>query len=256
MKRATTFVCGEKQPAANRVLPTLAKLRIEMAVNEKVDLDLARAMKENIIDNLNSRYRDINISSFLLKASFLDPIYKSLNNIAKESAVFVTKQAVRDMCILVAEKQSKLASASNTEKLLDLPSLSASAAVKVVKVEPPAEPIPHASNDMQLNEPPMKKIKLESDDYDDWLRDVIYIGSEHVENQTSHSELINKELEKNNPEPQIKGDPLEWRKSREGSMPILAEVVRGVLCTPGTSVPSERVFSKSGHLLNKKKSFS
>ena len=36
-------------------------------------------------------------------------------------------------------------------------------------------------------------------------------------------------------------------------MTILAEVVRGVLCTPGTGVLSERVFSKSGHLLNKKR---
>ena len=36
-------------------------------------------------------------------------------------------------------------------------------------------------------------------------------------------------------------------------MPILAEVARAILCVPGSSVPSERVFSKSGQLLNKKR---
>ena len=54
-------------------------------------------------------------------------------------------------------------------------------------------------------------------------------------------------------EPQIRGDPLQWWKSREASMPILAEVARAILCVPGSSVPSERVFSKSGQLLNKKR---
>ena len=36
-------------------------------------------------------------------------------------------------------------------------------------------------------------------------------------------------------------------------MPILAEVARALLCVPGSSVPSERVFSKSGQLLNKRR---
>ena len=118
MKRATTFVCGEKQPTVSKILPTLAKLRIEMAVNEAVDSDLAKNMKEKIIENLDTRYKDNTVSSFLLKASFLDPRYKSLNNIAKEGAIFVTKQAIRDMCVWVAEKKASADSAAaNTEKL-------------------------------------------------------------------------------------------------------------------------------------------
>ena len=57
-------------------------------------------------------------------------------------------------------------------------------------------------------------------------------------------------------EAQIIGDPLEWWKKKETLMPILAEVARALLCIPGSSVPSERVFSKSGQLLNKRKSLS
>ena len=64
--------------------------------------------------------------------------------------------------------------------------------------------------------------------------------------------MINKELEKFG-EPQIKGYPLKWWNSREGSMPVLAEVARTILCVPGSPVPSERVFSKSGQILNKRR---
>ena len=53
--------------------------------------------------------------------------------------------------------------------------------------------------------------------------------------------------------PQIVGDPLLLWKSREGSMPILAKVAKGTLCVPGSSAPSERVFSKAGQLLNKRR---
>lgn len=244
MKIATTYVCGEKQPTASKILPTLAKLRVEMAVNEAVDSVLATQMKMNIVDSLNKRYIDNNVSSFLLKASFLDPRYKSLNNIAKEGAVFVTKQAIRNMCVLVAERQLVVEDAvDSTEKL----------ARATVKVESPSKPICSETTASQTTEPQMKKRKAETEDYDDWLSDVIYVGTESAKQEVSKSELVNKELEKYDAELQIKGDPLEWWKSREGSMPILAEVARAILCVPGSSVPSERVFSKSGHLLNKKR---
>ena len=82
---------------------------------------------------------------------------------------------------------------------------------------------------------------------------VIYVKTEKEKIQTSTYELVNQELEKYDAEPQIRGDPLQWWKSREASMPILAKVARAILCVPGSSVPSERVFSKSGQLLNKKR---
>lgn len=251
MKRATAFVSAEKQPTASRILPTIAKLRLEMTVNENTDSKLMEEMKVIIVDNLNKRYIDQNVRSFLLTAGFLDPRYKSLNNIATEGAVLNTKQAVKEMCLKVAESMETEECSVGSEQST-LPSLPASAAA-AVKEEPQADRVnPHSTDTESSTEPPQKKIKLESEEYDDWLNDVIYVGT-HEEAQNSHLELINKELEKYDAELQIKGDPLQWWKSRESSMPFLAEVAKSVLCVPGSSVPSERVFSKSGQLLNKRR---
>ena len=76
LNTATIFISAEKQPTASKILPTLAKLRIEMTVNEANDSPLATEMKICILENLNRRYTDEKLSSFLLKASFLDPRYK------------------------------------------------------------------------------------------------------------------------------------------------------------------------------------
>ena len=240
LKKATVFVSGEKQPSASKILPTLAKLRMEMSVNENLDSPLAAEMKRRVIDNLNKRYTDQAVTNFLLKASFLDPRYKSLHNVAKEGAVHVTKQALRDMCIKVADHKFVVKAESIT------PSFSSPPDPAVVKEEA------HFT-DSDCTEPPEKKSKQEPNDYDDWLNDVIFVKTENTDSQLSNTEKINKELEKYVVEQQIKGDPLMWWKGRESCMPTLAKVARAILCVPSSSVPSERVFSKCGQLVNKRR---
>ena len=70
---------------------------------------------------------------------------------------------------------------------------------------------------------PAKRVKIETDNYVDWLSDVIYVRTTSVE-KTPIFEIVNKELEKYDAEPQIVGDPLKWWRSREGSLPNLAQV--------------------------------
>ena len=96
----------------------------------------------------------------LLKASFIDPRYKSLNDIAK-GVIHFTKQAIRDMCMKVAEYQ-----ATKSEGIPPVPTL------------PPAAAAAVKQESTESYKPPLKKPKIESSDYDDWLTDVIYLGTE------------------------------------------------------------------------------
>ena len=45
-------------------------------------------------------------------------------------------------------------------------------------------------------------------------------------------------------------DPLLWWKREQQSFPILAQLAHKYLCVCGTSVPSERVFSQAGYIVN------
>jgi hypothetical protein len=47
--------------------------------------------------------------------------------------------------------------------------------------------------------------------------------------------------------------PLTWWRAHQLTYPAVAEVARHILCVPATSVPSERLFSKAGDVITKKR---
>lgn len=49
-------------------------------------------------------------------------------------------------------------------------------------------------------------------------------------------------------------DPLHWWASHAGAFPSIALLARRYLATPATSVPCERLFSKAGNIVDKKRS--
>ena len=52
----------------------------------------------------------------------------------------------------------------------------------------------------------------------------------------------------------IAEDPIEWWKENSISFKILSLVARDLIFIPATSTPSERIFSKAGHIVSKKRS--
>lgn len=51
----------------------------------------------------------------------------------------------------------------------------------------------------------------------------------------------------------IEDSPQEWWRTHEASHSEMAQLARKYLITPATSVPSERLFSLSGHVVQKKR---
>ena len=47
----------------------------------------------------------------------------------------------------------------------------------------------------------------------------------------------------------LDGDPFKWWKEEESKFPRLAKLAQRHFCVPGTSVPSERVFSTAGDIV-------
>ena len=50
------------------------------------------------------------------------------------------------------------------------------------------------------------------------------------------------------------GKVLEWWKAHQAEFPLLADLAKTYLCIPGTSVPSERVFSTAGDIVRSERS--
>ena len=75
--------------------------------------------------------------------------------------------------------------------------------------------------------------------------------------------LVKSEISRYLQEPQILNkenqvdwqvNPIEWWKLRAVIYPNLSKTVKHFFCVPATSVPSERIFSTAGHIVNKKRS--
>ena len=69
-------------------------------------------------------------------------------------------------------------------------------------------------------------------------------------------DIIDDEIKRFVNEPQIglKSSALDWWKDHGPIYPHLLQVAKCILCIPASSVPSERLFSKAGELVNKKRS--
>ena len=72
------------------------------------------------------------------------------------------------------------------------------------------------------------------------------------EEPSSPNARIKKEIQLFRDKPAIDSDsdPLRWWADEQKRLPILSGLARKYLCVCGTSVPSERIFSKSGYIVN------
>ena len=85
----------------------------------------------------------------------------------------------------------------------------------------------------------------------DWLDDFL-----EPPNSSSAIENVNTvefEFMHYSNKPCCRADVIEWWRQKEFVFPILSKLARKYLCVPASSVPSERIFSTTGNIVNKKR---
>ena len=178
-------------------------------------------MRHEMLIDLQKRYSD-DIMLLLSQAAFLDPRLKTLPFLSLSERSEMMKAIERKAVEIVDSIETNLEPTTNTR-------------------EEPSEK--RRKGEHQL----MNLI----DDIMHSVQDDLHQSSEQA--TLTAQEKVQAEISRYSLEPSYVGDPLKWWKANASRYPLLANLARKYLCIPATSVPSERVFSSAGHIVNKRR---
>lgn len=268
LKTATVLLCGQKNPTVSIILPVLKKLEVHLMPNPN-DSKLVANVKAAIWDNLKDRYQDEAVRHFLLVASLIDPMYKDMKFVSNEdkllalaeltnaAKLFATGISTAATTVVKQEPQDDIpvSTVSAAQPLPALPSLlSDIAGPSYLPMPEPDDIKPSLSDRDDVSEPLAKKAKPDTD-INDWLGDVVFVCKEEPPNRSLDDRIAQEIDQYSNALPAKEfGTSLSWWKHNHFLYPLLARVAKKFLGVPGTSVPSERVFSITGMLVNKQRS--
>ncbi|XP_053085062.1 E3 SUMO-protein ligase ZBED1 [Pangasianodon hypophthalmus] len=220
IKIASTMMCEEEQPTVSVIAPLQAKLLKHLEPCED-DTGMTREMESVMAADFSYRYT--NCRDVLLKASALDPRFKGLPFLENEEKklIFIKLTVEASNSIHVEQQEDSVE-------------------------EKPPDP----TEEDEIH--PAKKLKA---------MDLLFGNSFQQMPETcplsrSASEVSREEVLKYRsmaPLP-LTESPLDWWKSHETELPILANLARSYLCIPATSVASERVFSTAGDIVSSQRS--
>lgn len=236
-ERATKIMSSEKKPTASMILPTLRRFLEGDCHVRADDSTLIRKAKEAISTDLKKRYTTEREQDLLYTTTVLDPRFKNLVWVEDHLREKIYS-SVKQLCLALAQAQVR-------------PNPPLPVKVELSENQPALPQVPQLPASPSTS-PQHKKVQIEEEDF----FDVIFIKAEKGPQVMSPSEAVEVEFERYLAEPPISsssGDPFAWWQGRKGAFPILHELCLRYLQIPGTSVPSERVFSTAGHILNKKR---
>ena len=239
LKDITTMLCTEKTPTASMIMPLQHRLTSTVFAIKEDDSPAIKEMKTVLISDLKDRYKGAGQEDFLNMCTALDPRFKLLPYLTEEerNQVFsnLVKEVARVHLVVKEEPTDNVAGNPDQPPLPALPNLP-----QVAADEPPSP----------------KKVKIEKTDtvaetvFGDIFGDIYICGQTPPKTPSvlAESQVI---LYKECPSIKVEKDPLEWWKENEfKGFQMVARLAKMLLCIPGTSVPSERVFSTAGDILN------
>ncbi len=254
---ATKMVSSEASPTCSMIKPLLESILQRDLKECSADTPLLQKGKKAIREYLVKSYQKPQTVVLLNMASALDPRFKNLSwlqeNKQQEIKENLVKEAVRRF---PKSSQPTAAFKVKVEPPDTTQSTISSQSAQTLPAPLPTLPADYDDDENDQNdeeekvsEPPEKKLCSES------FFDVIFVKEEKPPMDLGLEEKARRELERYNEEDiaATTTNPLEWWKCRSGIYPMLSNLMQHYLCIPGTSVPSERVFSAAGNIVNKKR---
>ena len=232
-KKKTDTFGSETDITISLIIPTFKgfkDLLQQVQVNESA---MIKDMKQHMLVKLQSRYNPEQ-KEYLSQCAFLDPRFKKA--VVFETDAFTER--VKDIVLSYAElfhgteENIENESFANTRREEPSPSTAtatASASTSTTTDFDLFDDDDPSDDDTEIMNPSetIKKIKEEIQRYKT-------IKMTKTQKETLHV--------------------ISWWKERKCEYPYLFKAVRSMLCTPATSVPSERIFSEAGYIARAKRS--
>lgn len=222
LKEFTDILSGSKYVTVSAVKTILHRLSVVELACKEDDLPLTRELKEKILERLQSRYKENDLSHLLNVATFLDPRYKT------------------DF-ISTSDEEPDAAEPSQLHLVKD--KLLEEAVFLHFGEDENRAPTSHSDqSDVSETPPAPKKVKLS-------------IGAltslkkpQQASSAQSPRDRLSKEIKQYQTYPVIDGneDPLKWWQRNGIDFPLLCQFARKYLAIQASSSPSERLFSKAG----------
>ncbi|XP_016422360.1 zinc finger BED domain-containing protein 4 isoform X2 [Sinocyclocheilus rhinocerous] len=214
LKKATTVLSDEKSATLSLIVPLNSMMEQSMTLDEKDSTTIAN-MKAAILQNLSGRYTEV--QDYLLESTALDPRFRSLPHLLPEQ---------REEAVEQSEKREGGASDGD-------PTDAAEKRETTQRVE-------------QEQPPPSKKTALED-----------LLGATFSKPTVTQSKCrmeVELDVYKKDTSIPLTSCPLKWWKEHAQTYPLLSSLSKAYLTVPATSVPSERVFSTAGDIVNAQRS--
>ncbi|XP_042070641.1 E3 SUMO-protein ligase ZBED1 [Haplochromis burtoni] len=225
LKTVTVMMCEASSPTASMILPLKMNILNSMAQSGD-DSPAVRDVKKNIREDLEKRYADPALQNYLHKCTALDPRFKSLRHLDNVTQLRVYGALTTELVLSIEQDQA----AGTTETATSAETQAAN------------------SSDSPSASPPEKKSAMKE------LFGELFMSQEP--RTRSAAEVAEEEINLYRLADCIPTDdnPLRWWKEHHSLYPHLSKLAQCYLVVPGTSVPSERVFSTAGDIVTASRS--
>ncbi|PIO11965.1 hypothetical protein AB205_0034750 [Aquarana catesbeiana] len=213
LKTVTSLLSTESSPSVSMILPLKTRI-LQSIVPSVEDRIITRDVKTAIREDLQHRYTSPpTLQDYLHRSTALDPRFKSLSHM---------DPALRQRTY--SDLTTEIVSSLGTEDC---------------DAGQDAEP---TGANMDSSSPPQKKLVMA-----ELFGETFATASKDNKTLADIKEEVASYLAANGIT--VDGDPLTWWKSNECRYPHITTMARCYLPVPGSSVPSERVFSTAGDIV-------